>query len=94
MQKLPLGQGSAEKVVMKYPSEGGSSPGDTRDLYVGAGGRIQEITFHRGGTAKPGLVIASWADHKRRARCSFPWITRERLTASHCTFRSRTSRSS
>jgi hypothetical protein len=65
MQKLPLGQGSAEKVVMKYPSEGGSSPGDTWDLYVGADGRIQEITFHRGGAAKPGLVIASWADHKK-----------------------------
>jgi len=65
MQKLPLGQGSAEKVVMKYPSEGGSSPGDTWDLYVGTDGRIQEMAFHRGGTAKPSLVIASWADHKK-----------------------------
>ena len=65
MQKLPLGQGSAEKVVMKYPSEGGSSPGDTWDLYVGTDGRIQEMAFHRGGTAKPSLVIASWADHKQ-----------------------------
>ena len=65
VQKLPVGQGSAEKVVMKYPSEGGSSPGDTWDLYVGTDGRIQEIVFHRGGTAKPGLVIASWAEHKK-----------------------------
>lgn len=65
VQKLPLGQGSAEKLVMKYPSEGGSSPGDTWDLYVGTDGRIREIVFHRGGTAKPGLVIASWADHKK-----------------------------
>lgn len=65
MQKLPLGQGSAEKVVMKYPSEGGSSPGDTWDLYIGIDGRIQEMVFHRGGTAKPSLVIASWAEHKR-----------------------------
>jgi hypothetical protein len=65
MQKLPLGQGSAEKIVLKYPFEGGSSPGDTWDLYVGTDGRIQEIAFHRGGTAKPSLVIASWADHKK-----------------------------
>jgi hypothetical protein len=65
MQKLPLGQGSAEKVVMKYPSEGGSSPGDTWDLYVGTDGRIQEIVFHRGGTAKPSLVMATWADYKK-----------------------------
>jgi len=65
IQKLALGQGSAEKVVMKYPSEGGSSPGDTWDLYVGTDGRIQEMAFHRGGTAKPSLVIASWADHKK-----------------------------
>jgi len=64
MQKLPLGQGFAEKIVLKYPIEGGSSPGDTWDLYIGTGGRIQEIAFHRGGTAKPGLVIASWAYHK------------------------------
>jgi hypothetical protein len=36
MQKLPLGNGSGEKLVVKYPSEGGYSPGDTRDVYVGA----------------------------------------------------------
>lgn len=65
MQKLPLGQGSAEKIVLKYPTEGGSSPGDTWDLYIGTDGRIQEIGFHRGGTATPSLVIASWADHKK-----------------------------
>jgi hypothetical protein len=35
MQKLPLGQGSAEKVAVKYPSDGGYSQGDTWELYVG-----------------------------------------------------------
>jgi hypothetical protein len=53
MQKLPLGQGSAEKIVMRYPSEGGASPGDTWDLYIGPDGRIQEFALHRGGTANP-----------------------------------------
>jgi len=65
-QKLPVGDGSAEKVVMRYPSSGASSsPGDTWDLYIGADGRIEAITFHRGGSAKPNLVHASWTDYKK-----------------------------
>src|SRR5215470_6222438 len=43
MQKLPLGDASAERVVAKYPSEGGYQPGDTWELYVGADKRVQEI---------------------------------------------------
>src|SRR5215470_18172991 len=31
-QKLPLGNGSAKRVVVKYPSEGGYAPGDTWEL--------------------------------------------------------------
>jgi hypothetical protein len=50
MQKLPLGNGSGEKLVVKYPSDGGYSPGDTWDVYVGADGRVQEFVWHRGGT--------------------------------------------
>ena len=65
MQKLPQGQGTAEKIVVKYPSDGGYSPGDTWDLYVGGDGRIQEMAYHRGGPRKPSLVIASWADYKK-----------------------------
>src|SRR2546425_894204 len=33
--KLPLGKGSAKRVVVKYPSEGGYTPGDTYELFVG-----------------------------------------------------------
>jgi hypothetical protein len=64
-QKLPLGSGSAERVVVKYPSEGGASPGDTWELYVGADKRIEEFIFHRGGARKPNTVIATWADYKK-----------------------------
>jgi hypothetical protein len=63
-QKLPLGETSAEKVVVKYP-DGGYSPGDTWEFYVGPDKRVQEIGFHRGGTAKPGLVFATFAEHKK-----------------------------
>ena len=65
MQKLPLGDGSAEKIVAKYSSDGGYSPGDTWELYVGPDDRVQEMVFRRGGPAKPGVVIATWADHKK-----------------------------
>ena len=65
MQKLPSGNGSGEKLVMKYPSDGGYSPGDTWDLYAGADGRLQEFAWHRGGPKKPSAVIAPWPDYKK-----------------------------
>jgi hypothetical protein len=52
-QKLPLGKGTAEKVVVKYPSEGGYTPGDTWDLYIGSDKRVQEFAYHRGGAGQP-----------------------------------------
>jgi hypothetical protein len=65
MQKLPLGSGSAERVVVKYPSEGGDSPGDTWELYVGPDKRIAEFIYHRGSTKKPSVVIATWEGYKK-----------------------------
>ena len=41
-QKLRVGKGSAEKVVLKYPSDVGYTPGDTWELYVGKDHRIRE----------------------------------------------------
>ena len=65
-QKLPLGDGSADRVVVKYPSEGGYQPGDTWDLYVGTDKRIKEIVYHRGApTPPPKLVMATYADYKK-----------------------------
>lgn len=64
-QKLPLAKTSAERLVVKYPSDGGYSEGDTWELYVGADKRIAELIFRRGGTRKPGVVIATWADYKK-----------------------------
>jgi len=65
MQKLPLGKGSAEKVVVKYPSDVGYTPGDTWTLYVGADGRVEEFRYDRGGPKKPSVVIATWAGYKK-----------------------------
>jgi hypothetical protein len=66
MHKLPLGKGSAEKVVVKYPSEvGGYTPGDTWELYVGKDNRVEEFIYHRGGPVKPSVVVATWAGYKK-----------------------------
>jgi hypothetical protein len=65
MQKLPLGNDSAKRVAVKYPSEGGYSPGDTWELYVGSDNRVEELVYHRGGPKKPSLVIASWEGYKK-----------------------------
>src|SRR5215467_10653059 len=52
-QKLPLGKGSARKVVVKYPSDGGYTPGDTWDLYLGPHDRIEQFVYHRGAPTPP-----------------------------------------
>lgn len=66
MQKLPVGVGSAELVVVKYPAEaGGYTPGDTWDLYVGKDNRVRYLVYHRGGPKPPQLVVASWAGYKK-----------------------------
>src|SRR5215813_5636598 len=67
-QKLPLGNGSAKRVVVKYPSEGGYAPGDTWELYVGADNRIEEFVYHGGGPGtqkRPKLLAVTCTDHKK-----------------------------
>ncbi len=65
MHKLPLGKGSAKRVVVKYPSGGGYSPGDTWELYVGSDDRVKAFIFHRGGPQKPRVAIATWTGYKK-----------------------------
>jgi hypothetical protein len=64
-QKLPIGDGTAQRIAMKYPSEGGYQPGDTWDLYIGPDKRIMQITYHRGAANPPHLVSAKYADYKK-----------------------------
>jgi hypothetical protein len=65
VKQLPVGYGSAELVSVKYPSDGGYTPGDTWDLYVDKDNRVQQMVYHRGGPRKPSLVIATWAGYKQ-----------------------------
>jgi hypothetical protein len=66
VQKLPLGKGSARRVAVKYPPDaGGYTPGDTWELFVGSDDRVEEFIYHRGGSTKPSVVIATWAGYKK-----------------------------
>jgi hypothetical protein len=65
LQKLPLGKGSAKRVVVKFPSGGGYSPGDTWELYVGSDDRVEAFVYHRGGPQKPSVVIATWTGYEK-----------------------------
>jgi len=64
-QKLPLGKGSADQVVVSYASEvGGYTPGDTWTLFVGPDKRVKEFIYHRGGSMKPTVVTTTWAGYQ------------------------------
>jgi hypothetical protein len=65
MQKLPIGNGAAKLVSVKYSSKRGYTPGDTWDLYVGSDNRIKEMVYHRGGPAKPSLVTVAWDGYEK-----------------------------
>jgi len=64
MQKLPLGTELAKRVVIKY-SDGGYTPGDTWELYLGSDNRVEEFVYHRGGPKKPSVVMATWAGYQK-----------------------------
>lgn len=63
MHKLPLGKGSARRIVVTYPAEG-YSPGDTWELFVGTDNRIQEWVYHHAGNP-PWTGVWSWEDYKK-----------------------------
>jgi hypothetical protein len=65
MKKLPIGAGSATLVPVKYSGDGGYTPGDTWDLYIGKDNRVVQFVYHRGGPVKPSVVIATWAGYKK-----------------------------
>ena len=62
---LPVGPGMAELVPVKYPADGGYTPGDTWDLYVGKDNRVVYFVYHRGGAKPPSRVLATWAGYKK-----------------------------
>jgi len=62
---LPVGAGTAELVPVKYPADGGYTPGDTWDLYAGKDNRVVYFVYHRGGAKMPTRVFATWTGYKK-----------------------------
>src|SRR5262245_2759201 len=64
-KQLPIGNGSAELLSVRYPADGGYTPGDTWDLYIGKDNRVEQMVYHRGGPQKPSLVTMTWEAYKK-----------------------------
>jgi hypothetical protein len=65
LHRLPIGAGSATLVPVKYSGDGGYTPGDTWDLYIGKDNRVEQFVYHRGGPVKPSVVTATWTGYKK-----------------------------
>jgi hypothetical protein len=60
-----LGNGSAELVSLKYPSDVDYTPRDTSDPTSATTTRIEQMIYDRGGPKKPSLVTATWESYKK-----------------------------
>jgi hypothetical protein len=65
IQEMPLSKKSARRVVVKFPSQGGYSPGDTWELYVDKNKRLEEFIFHRAGDGFPKVYVSTWEGYER-----------------------------
>jgi hypothetical protein len=64
IQRMPGGKETARRILVSYPSQGGYTPGDMYELFVGGDNQIRAWVYHRGGSQKP-TVTASWGDYKK-----------------------------
>jgi len=61
---LPIGEGMAQKVAVRYPSEGGYTPGDGYNLYINDQNRIEQWQYLPGGDADKAKAH-TWQKHRR-----------------------------
>lgn len=61
--KLPIGEGAADALTIRYPAEGGYTPGDAYTVFVGPDRRIRQWVFLKGGKG-PGRP-STWDDHRQ-----------------------------
>lgn len=62
--ELPVGEGTATRVTVRYPREGGYTPGDVYELYVDQDFTIREWVYRRGGASEP-TRVTTWEDHRK-----------------------------
>ena len=62
--RLPIGDGQGRRIVVTYPAEGGYTPGDVYELFVGSDFRLMQWIYHKGGADTP-TRMSTWEDHRR-----------------------------
>src|SRR6516225_4855334 len=62
---MPISKKPARRVVVKYPPQGGYSPGDTWELYVGKDHRLEEFVFARAGAGAPKGYTGTWEGYEK-----------------------------
>jgi hypothetical protein len=65
MHEMPISKKPARRVVVTYPSQGGYSPGDTWELYVGKNNRLEEFVFRRAGDGAPKVYTGTWEGYEK-----------------------------
>jgi hypothetical protein len=60
---LPMGTGSARRLVVRYPEGGGPAAGDVYELFIGEDRRLMQWIWRRGGASEPPRV-AAWESHR------------------------------
>ena len=63
--EMPISKKPARRVVVKYPPQGGYSPGDTWELYVGKDNRLEEFVFARAGAGAPKGYTGTWEGYEK-----------------------------
>ncbi len=63
MQTGPVTGKSLRKITVRYNDKDGFTPGDMYDVYVDKDLRINEWTYHKGGSPEPTLMT-SWENYK------------------------------
>jgi len=70
MAPLPIGEGTARKVVVAYPETGGYTPGDIYELYVSEDYRVLQWVFRPGGSETE-RYPRTWENELRFGNVSF-----------------------
>jgi hypothetical protein len=65
MHEMPISKKPARRVVVKYPSQGGYSPGDTWELYVGKDKRLEEFVYRKAGAGFPKAYTGTWGGYEK-----------------------------
>ncbi len=65
MAKMPVGKGTARRIVVTYAKEGGYTPGDMYELFVGPDNLIRAWIYHDAGPAPKRSLLARWTANKK-----------------------------